>query len=164
MIYLDMDGVIADFTTAYLKLIKSDLSHDDVKDWNIFKYTNQTESEFWVTLGLAGEDFWTDIPIYPYALNLIKDLKAIDDVTILTSVFEVVPVAAVGKIKWLEKYVKPMIPICIDSEKHKYAYHDTILIDDKPDNVRKFIDRGGKAFLFEQPWNEGTDLPVFEGL
>lgn len=159
-----MDGVIADFTTAYLKLVNSKLSHDDVKDWHIFKYTGQTESEFWVTLGLADEQFWIDIPIYSYALNLIKDLRFIDDVTILTSVSEVAPLAATGKIKWLEKHVKPMIPICIDTDKYKYAYPGTILIDDKPDNVRQFINRGGKAYLFSQPWNEGTDLPVFEGL
>lgn len=165
MIFLDMDGVIADFTTAYLELVSSKLTHDDIKDWDIYKYTNQTELEFWMSINEAGEDFYTNIPLYPWSMSLIKELRSKDDVVILTAVSELAPDAAVGKIKWLNKYVKPMIPIIIDSEKYRYASLNTILIDDKPDNIKRFINNGGKALLFKQPWNESeTDLPTYEGL
>jgi 5'(3')-deoxyribonucleotidase len=158
-----MDGVIADFNTAYLELINSKLKHDDIKGWDINEYTNQTEKEFWNTLDLAGEDFWVNIPIYPEAVGLIQKLRLVNDVTILTSVSPIAPMAAVGKIKWLQKYITPMIAICIDTDKWKYANSKTILIDDKPDNIIKFINNGGRGLLYPRPWNiKFKDLPIYD--
>jgi 5'(3')-deoxyribonucleotidase len=156
-----MDGVIADFTTAYLKLVNSNKKCSDITDWNLYLFTKQTEMQFWNTLDLAGEDFWTNIPIYDYSIDFVKKLRSTDDVTILTSVSEHAKLAATGKIKWLNKYISPMIPICIDPDKWKYASKNTTLIDDKADNIEKFIQNGGKGLLFKQPWNENTNLPYF---
>jgi 5'(3')-deoxyribonucleotidase len=157
-----MDGVIADFTTAYLELVNSRLKHDDIKDWKIFLHTDQTENEFWKTLDLAGEGYWTNIPLYPESISLVEKLRLFDNVTILTSVSPLAPIAAIGKIKWLQKYITPMIPICIDTDKWKYANPKTILIDDKPENVREFINNGGNAYLYSRPWNvEVKDLPIY---
>lgn len=162
MIYLDMDGVIADFTTAYLELTNSMCMYDDIRDWNIYYYTKQTEEQFWMTVDLAGEDFWVNIPIYKNAVDMIKKLREKDHVTILTSVSEKAPIAAIGKIKWLNKHISPMIPICIDDKKWKYAGPNTTLIDDKPENIIEFIKCGGKGLLYPQPWNaDYRDLPVF---
>lgn len=162
MIYSDMDGILTDFTTAYLKLVNSELIHDDIKNWDIYLHTSQTEKEFWNTLELAGEDFWEHISPYIGCFDMIKKLQSIDKITILTSVFS--PSAAIGKIKWLNKWLpqSPIMPVCFDTEKWKYANSDSILIDDKPENIIEFIEHGGRGLLYPQPWNENfRDLPLF---
>jgi len=163
MILLDMDGPLVNFTDAYLELVNSKLKFDDITEWDIWKLTGQTEEQFHIILSNAGENYWSNMKPDKDGIELYKALKAKDDITILTAVFN--SDAAIGKIKWIDKWLprEPITPICFDTEKWKYVSPDSILIDDKADNVRSFIKAGGQGFLYPRPWNfNDRDLPVFD--
>lgn len=160
-----MDGVIVNFTNSYLELVNSKLTFEDIVECDIWKITNQTEREFYTIMSNAGEDWWANMKPHDEYKELFETLKTIDGsgVTFLTSVYD--HSAALGKIKWLNKWFpqEPIIPVCFDTEKWKYANADSILIDDKPSNVIEFIKHGGKGFLYKRLWNENfPDLPVFD--
>ena len=58
-----------------------------------------------------------------------------------------------GKREWLAKYLpnipkKNIIIVRNGNMKHKYAVKDSILVDDKPENVANYQSVGEKAVLF----------------
>ena len=65
------------------------------------------------------------------------------------------PGSATGKVLWIEKhlprYKKRLIITA--APKHLFAKPDTLLIDDKTDNVDEFIEASGYGLLVPRPWN-----------
>jgi hypothetical protein len=79
-----------------------------------------------------------------------------------------------GKTEWLNKNVGPIKAIWTKSGKEKaiYATPNTVLIDDKPENIKAFEQAGGIGILMDNPQNvinklsdllEGKDM-VQEGI
>jgi len=56
----------------------------------------------------------------------------------------------------LSRYYKQLIITM--APKHLLAKPDTLLIDDKDENVEGFWDAGGKAILVPRPWNSNHKL------
>ena len=65
-----------------------------------------------------------------------------------------------GKIQWMQDNLPEWIQeqYSITPIKHAYAHRDVLLIDDMPENVDKFRDKGGKAILVPRPWNRNYHL------
>ena len=116
-ILMDMDGVIADFTTAALKAHHvnpdSDLSlvkPEHVDTFNFFEKYGMSEDEFWLPINNTPE-FWADIPLYEGAMHFIDD---IEDIMVDVEEEHDIPIKLVfasapnrqwdcvhGKVKWL---------------------------------------------------------------
>jgi len=136
-LYLDMDGVLADFNKEYTKLDpqRADRKRfrEAVMDYKIF-----THLEF--------------MPDTQELLNHVSKLRGID-VQILTSMGTHDPVqgneAKSQKLTWLEKHNIPYKANFVRNkqEKANYATPNSILIDDSVGCISPFIAAGGHGIL-----------------
>ena len=145
-IYLDMDGVLANFFEALARFY-------DVDHW---KEINNKEKS---VLALKGTDFFYTLDPFETTFELINHVAEIsaDNWGICSS-----PLrgdhnnSAYWKRRWLEdKGFMPEVENCIfTSNKHKYAINrltglPNILIDDKIDNIKRWEQAGGIGIRFQ---------------
>jgi len=156
-VYLDMDGVIADFFGA----VKT---HFEVDHWKSLQDRETAMSS------LANTDWFMNLPKFPESNRIVTFVEEIsnDDWGICSS-----PLtgdhnnSAYWKRRWLERngYKPPLVENMIfTSNKHKYALNKltrkpNILVDDHPDNVRKWINAGGIGIVFQ---TDQDDVEVLE--
>lgn len=155
-IYLDMDGVIADFFGGVEKLYKVDhwksIQHRD----GIFVELRNTD--FFYTLDMFNNDAFQNVS--KVILEYIKGLtwKHQMEWGICSS-----PLrgdehnSAYWKRRWLERhgFMPPLVENCIfTANKHKYAWNEVthspnILVDDKPENIERWNKAGGIGIRFQ---------------
>lgn len=120
-IFLDMDGVLADFDAGYEKRfgVRPDKASDNV-DWQLVRST---------------PNFYRDLPPMPDCYDLLLGLSKLGirltSLTILTGVPANVPEALANKRAWVEDHIPP-IPIigCRSKEKCLHGQAGDVLIDD----------------------------------
>ncbi|WP_239451009.1 5' nucleotidase, NT5C type [Methanosarcina horonobensis] len=145
-VFLDMDGVLTDFTGACERL----------SEHMMFWYTADKE-RFWRHITEAGADFWSDMPWMAGGKELHGFLKSSGlHPTILSALPNPDRKAALinarkGKLEWLKKelgtpYANNAI-LCFRPEKALQSGTSRVLIDDNPDNIREWEEAGGTAVL-----------------
>lgn len=159
-IYLDMDGVIADFFTEFCKV------GGDVAHWKQVKDIEGTLDS------MKNTDFFYRLNLYPSTYRLVNAVKEISqgDWGICSS-----PLrgdrdnSCYWKRKWLEDNC--LIPdhiskVIFTANKHRYAVHKwggkNILVDDKQSNIDKWIAAGGIGIRYQA--NEDNVEKVIEDL
>ena len=139
-VYVDMDGVLADFFGAWKKLVG--------KDWREIKDLDSALQKI-----RDKDDFWLNIPITPNAMNLlglIKQLKG--KYNILSAPLPNDPNSEPHKRQWIEKNLSAFPPskVIITSNKSVHATQPdgtpNILIDDFGKNIAKWEAAGGVGF------------------
>ena len=140
-IYVDMDGVLADFFGDWAKLM-------NVKDFRDIKDVPAGLEKIKQT-----ENFWLNLPLTNNAkqlLGLIKKVKG--NYKILSSPLPGDPKSEPHKRKWIEKNLAFFLPqdVIITHDKAKYATQrdgtPNILIDDYGVNIQKWESAGGYGF------------------
>ena len=140
-IYVDMDGVLADFFGDWAKLM-------GVKDFRDIKDVPAGLEKIKQT-----ENFWLNLPLTNNAkqlLGLIKKVKG--NYKILSSPLPGDPNSEPHKRKWIEKNLAFFLPqdVIITHDKAKYATQrdgtPNILIDDYGVNIQKWEAAGGYGF------------------
>lgn len=149
-IFLDCDGVLADFVSASLAYHGRSEKHDDIKTWNYFAEWGMTPEEFWRPL--RGRHFWANLKPYPWATELYTALKALGDVTIVTSPSDDIECAS-GKAEWLDFHLGIRPEDCFIGKKKHLLSGNGVLVDDSESQWRMFVNTGGRCVLFPQPWN-----------
>ena len=145
-IYLDMDGVIADFVKRYREIYNMDPKEAEKYD-KFKKYFH----EF-----IANNNFAT-LDLMPDAQKGLEFLrKAQVPTQILSSTANEEYYDAISKQKmiWLQTHGITFNPIFVPGKKHKKAYAapDKILIDDTEKNITDWQDAGGIA-IFHKDWD-----------
>jgi len=154
-IYLDMDGVIADFFGALEK-------HYKVEHWKDLPNIEQTLKD------LKGTDFFGNIPKFETSDKLIEyvDRLTYGDWNILSS-----PLrddhqnSSFWKRHWLTKHNYKPTESIFTGRKEKYATTPTnednvtyntsnILIDDKPENIKRWREKGGIGIQYQANEND----------
>ncbi len=139
-IYVDMDGVLADFFGAWKKLVG--------KDWREIKDLDGALQRI-----RDKDDFWLNIPVTPNAmnlLNLVKQLKG--KYNILSAPLPNDPNSEPHKRQWIENNLSRFPPskVIITSNKSVHATQPdgtpNILIDDFGKNIAKWEAAGGVGF------------------
>lgn len=152
-IFLDLDGVLADFSGS----VSAHLNLGIGTDWPKWAaYDGQmTDDEFWTRVRRLGSNFWASLPTLPWAHELIAACLKHDPHThLLTS--GGVEGAAVGKAQW----VRTVFPafrsrLLITSHKDRIVKsQEDLLIDDYEKNVTKVREAGGQAWLLKRTWNQ----------
>jgi len=140
-IYVDMDGVLADFFGAWAKLMGKS-NYRDIKD---------------IQAGLQKikdtDDFWLRLPLTKNAYNLLSLIAQVKgEYSILSSPLPGDPNSEPHKRQWIKKNLSNFLPkdIIITHDKAKYAKNDdgtsNILIDDYGVNITKWEAAGGIGF------------------
>ena len=137
-IYVDMDGVLADFFGEWAKLI-------GVNNWKQIQNVDAALDKV-----REQDDFWTNLPMTSNAtalLNAIKKFKG--KYNILSAPLPNDPKSAPGKQEWIKKNLASFPPakVILDHDKAKYAKQSdgtpNALIDDYGENIKKWEAAGG---------------------
>jgi hypothetical protein len=148
-LYLDMDGVLADFFTAFAEYFGQ--SH--------WKEIPDKEKSI---LELQKTNFFYRLDEFDSAKELIDFAKSTGDWGICSS-----PLrgdrdnSAYWKRRWLEDrgWVPEIEKLIFTGQKENYAVDDldgtpNILVDDKPSNIKAWEAKGGIGFLYQANEND----------
>lgn len=138
VIYLDMDGVVADFNSYTGTLLGREVGWEgrDLSD------------DEWKTI-TSVDHFYLQLPLIPESVELVNLAKQFTDMDLkfLTAIPRrtTMPSAQEDKRKWLGTYF-PGIVMEIgpySKDKQKWANTGDILVDDKLSNVLEWMQAGG---------------------
>jgi hypothetical protein len=151
-IYLDMDGVVADFYKRYIHLYNVVPSEVSKKEFDLHF------ADFILT-----RQFQT-LELMPGAIELIEFLRGLDVPTeILSSTSNENRHTDISeqKLKWLENHQIDFKPNLVPGKRLKKAYASptSILIDDTPQNIDQWRQQGGIGILHE---NVTTTLGILK--
>jgi len=155
-VFLDVDGVLANFRKnihdAFNKRYDYSLLSPKWTFWDdwsdvTFEMVNAVCTiSFWQNLEWMhdGEDI----------LEIIRGRFDLHQIYLLTVPMPNVG-SATGRWSWIKEYLPEFYKrtIITQAPKHLLARPDTLLIDDKDENVDGFREAGGKALLVPRPWN-----------
>ena len=129
-IYCDMDGVIVDFDKGYKELTGRDASFDTPKE------------EFWAPISKAGASFWIKLKWMPDGKQLWDYIKGYNPDLLSAPSRE--ESSKMGKRIWVKREVPGAKLILRSAErKQEFATPNSILIDDRADNIQRWKDAGG---------------------
>ena len=155
-IFLDVDGVLADFRKGihgafdkpydYSTLSPKWKFWDDWPDVTFEMVNNVCTTSFWQNLEWMhnGRDI----------LRAVLEKFHAEQIYLLTTPMPNLESAS-GKMMWINDNLPVYLKhtIITQAPKHLLARSDTLLIDDKNENVDGFREAGGKALLVPRPWN-----------
>jgi 5'(3')-deoxyribonucleotidase len=162
VIYLDMDGVLANFSLGLVKAHKRADLASKVLDDNFptdWWYNNElgTEEDIWKPIDKLGIKFWDSLLPYHYMEDV---LTAVEDSGLpwyICTHSRNNASSVGGKINWLAEHLGGWFEdIIMLKDKSRLAHPDALLIDDSNKNISMFRAYGGQAYLFPQPWNDAN--------
>ncbi len=160
-VLLDVDGVLADFTSAwieaYMKCGGNRITESDVTDWDFDACVPRASSlREYIRSYTHAPGFATQLAPYPGAIKAVKRIMQVAHVAFVTS-----PLSsrtwAHDRAEWLRNHFGDCT-IVSTSEKHWVA--GDLLIDDRADNVLKWLEHwpNGEGIVWERPWNAEYQL------
>lgn len=169
-IYVDMDGVLVNFTLGFAK--KFGYNYDELVrnwspgEWHFEKILKISSGKFYDMLNDGGEEFWSNLPEYEYANDLWDFCNKLAPTYILSAPTQD-PGCVKGKVEWLQKKLgKGFSNYILTRHKECCAGPNTYLIDDRDDNVTKFTEAGGVGICFPSYSNKmhGLKDQAFEAV
>lgn len=138
-LYLDLDGVFADFDEAARRVIGTDNTYK-------WEWINGSKA-FWDKLNSVPH-FFATFPAMPDAYVLWDALENVEHKTMLTAVPKDDATRAevdADKRGWVRTNLSPDVSVitCLTSEKPFYCYPGDILVDDRKVNQEAWEARGG---------------------
>ena len=153
-IYVDMDGVLADFFGEWAKLMKVDHYSKIDKEHKIGDALQAIRDT---------DEFWLNLPMLPQAKQLLSVIKQIKgEYNICSSPLADDPNSEPHKREWIKKNLSffPPKEVIITTNKPEYATQQdgtpNILIDDFGKNVSEWEAAGGTAFKYKDHKFERT--------
>lgn len=159
---VDLDEVLVDFRGGACRVHGWNREEIDqhtiaLDCWDMCKPTGITVSQFWEPIHNLGEQFWSLLEPLPWFDQLVDFLNTNYGTNwYVVSSPSQCPSSYYGKAIWIEKYFGHQfmnyrfIPFCNKQILSKVG----TLIDDRPDNVAKFVQAGGDAILFPSVGNK----------
>lgn len=148
---VDVDGVLADFTTAALR--GTQLSSENVTQWDFFSQLSVAEAKL-VRDRLHYPMFWrSDIRPIETARGFGDRLRVAgyEEVVLITAPWSKQTMAA--RTEWLVEHYGGQFDALV-FDKNKARHRGDLLIDDKPSNLTEWQSaNSGLAICYEQPYN-----------
>lgn len=161
-IFVDLDGVLVRFVQGASPLFGTTeeelMPKWQLGCWEMCEPLGITRSQWYKVIDNAGEDFWANLPEYQWRDDLYDFCEKLAPTYILSAPTHE-PACLSGKLRWLHKWKGEHFQNYVfTAMKERTARWDRILIDDKPSNVIKFREHGGKAILFPTHANDRYEL------
>ena len=137
-IHLDMDGVLADFDLFVLENMGRTFDHA----------SGPADKEMWNFLSKV-DHLYLQLQPTPYCQQLVDLARSLaDNVEILTAIPRRTTMATAeqDKIDWAKQHISGAIKVKIgpySRDKWKHCKRGDILVDDRQDNIRDWINFGG---------------------
>ena len=132
-LYCDMDGVIVDFEHGYNRLTGRDAPGFS---------SPYDKNEFWSAITKAGAEFWADLEWMPDGQQLWDYIKQYNPKLLTAPSMD--PSSKEGKLQWINKHIPGTKAIFKQAKyKQELASPNAILIDDREDNIERWIEAGG---------------------
>ena len=161
VLFVDLDGVLADFHGELVRLHGHDPADFDDEDWRGWDGYGpfSDRDRFWAPVHRAGEDWWADLPKLPWTDSLWESCKrACDQVVVLTSPADS-PGSVAGKYRWVRRNLDTR-NMLIGRPKAAAARHDRVLIDDRQAHLAPWVAAGGVALPLKRPWTGAGLIPT----
>lgn len=166
-IFLDMDGVVANFlagsmfTDEFHELFSaSEVTEDEILDYNFYELAG-IECEEWESwLYKSDEAFWADLPRTDDALDIVDLVSKFGRWNFLSHAVNTS--AKIGKHSFIKNKLGRSSKnlICVDKAAQKANFAtgpESILIDDLPANVEAWVAAGGTGILWGKPYNKNQN-------
>lgn len=132
-LYIDMDGVLTNFDKAF-ENIDGRKQKDFKNNHELWKHVEKNGVKFWSEMPWMedGKKFWNFISKYnPTILSSpTLDYKS-----------------RIGKRIWVKRELGDDIKVILETQKERYANRNSILVDDREDNINKWKRFGGIGIL-----------------
>jgi 5'(3')-deoxyribonucleotidase len=131
-----MDAVLCDFEKAIEKFGYG--TFDEIEE----KYG---EARIWKMVIHKGVSFWSEMDWMPDGKDLWKYIKKYKPIILSAPINH--PTCAEGKRQWVRSNLGPYVKLILSHAKRKqeYANSNSILIDDRESNVRRWREANGIA-------------------
>ena len=180
-LFIDMDGVLADFFNAAIRVninaiinrnvgsMASDERQQQINhaiqsypkgEYQIEKHLGISSAEFWSAIDEHGGAFWSCLDLCEGAIEL-WDIAQNHNPIVLTSP-SLQPHCVSGKLQWLQRMYGSNFRdyiFCPAQHKHLLAGPESILIDDRESNCDDWMESGGSAILWPHLGNR-SDLSI----
>lgn len=167
-VFLDLDGVLVDFIGGIHNALNLPYEYGKYPyqkgKWDMLGDIGEKfrGSQFPSSAidGLCNQEFWRTLNWMEDGQQLLYGWVGImgkfDDITVLTTPMPN-PDSWTGKYLWIKenmpaKFLKNTIMLA--GSKAQLAGPDTLLIDDKDENIIEFKAAGGRSILVPRPWNK----------
>jgi FMN phosphatase YigB (HAD superfamily) len=146
--FCDMDGVVADFDKGF-----KDLTGYLPSDYE----SKFGKTKFWSVIPTNTSKFWSELPWMPEGKTLWNYIKK-QNPSLLTAPSRHNS-SRIGKQEWVDKHI-PGTPVIFKAakQKHELATPNSILIDDREDNIERWKNAGGIGILFKNTTQTIDDL------
>ena len=160
-IFLDLDGVLADWTSAAIRV----LGHEPEQVYaawppgvcDVQDALGISGNALWAAVNGAGHKMWSDLEPFEWCGDLFALCESKAPTTILTASSRD-PKSASGKLAWMQSvFGTKFRNYLIGPDKPACAYPGAVLIDDRDDGCKAFIAAGGAAIVFPQIWNSNRE-------
>ena len=167
-VFVDMDGVLVDWYFGAVRAVGHtfELPSPQVRPVAILDLMppGMTRNRMWAHINAQGESFWKDLPIYPWAMDLVQACRAIAPTTLLSTP-SLHPSSRRGKIAWMQQVLGDEFGCILSHDKAgDCGRPGAVLIDDYEVNTSAWTAKGGHAILFPHIGNRrfkeaGDPLP-----
>lgn len=148
VVYLDMDGVLVDFSEG-VRLLTGKRAEEWDGELNPKK--DGERNEMWARIHEAGEPFWHNLPALPEGVALYHILRKMGARVVVMTADGGHAVARRGKLAWLEEQLGhvPSVAFVHDgADKAMFAHRNAVLIDDRKKVTVPFMQNEGQAVLW----------------
>lgn len=155
-VFLDMDGVLVNFRKGvhdafgkfydYATLSNKWTFWNDWDDVTLEMVNHACNTKFWECLEWTKDG--RNILLAIWKIFNSENIYLLTDPVIGTGTHT-------GKMLWIDAWLPEYVKrtIITQAPKHLLARPDTLLIDDKDENVDGFREAGGQGILVPRPWN-----------
>ena len=167
-ILIDMDGVLTDFVSHFVKTFNFHLPPQWPKgEFSLAKIVGIEEDALWSRIAEVSPGYWANMPSTDFCDELLDIVRRSRiPFTISTSPSNDAWSAS-GKLLWIQRmFGRNFRNFMIGPHKHLMASADVALIDDYDKNLAAFEAHGGIAIPVPQVWNsyEGDPLAYVRGM
>lgn len=175
IVLIDMDEVLVDFIGGACRIhgVAREAMETARKDWDICEPLGHVKrgrglslDEFWEPIHAGGVEFWERLDKLPWFEEVIGWAENEFSNWFIISAPSKETNSYTGKVKWLKReFGRDFDRFFLTPHKEMLTCGENcILLDDKPDNIDKFVNHGGYGILFPSPGNrlrEFADRPMW---